>query len=70
SSCASPRCTLHPRSSEHAAVLGSVKAQALRWPRKTRPALTAKGYEHFVEAWRPRPPKERARGRLSPARLE
>lgn len=29
-----------------------------------------KGYEHFVEAWRPRPPKERARGRLSPARLE
>ncbi|WP_292537364.1 IS110 family transposase [Mesorhizobium sp.] len=29
-----------------------------------------KGYEHFVEAWRPRPPKEMARGRLSPARLE
>ncbi|WP_353646012.1 IS110 family transposase [Mesorhizobium sp. WSM2239] len=29
-----------------------------------------KGYEHFVEAWRPRLPKEKARGRLSPARLE
>ncbi|MGH9772254.1 MAG: transposase, partial [Candidatus Acidiferrales bacterium] len=29
-----------------------------------------KSYEHFVEAWRPRPPKERARGRLSPARHE
>lgn len=29
-----------------------------------------KGYEHFVEAWRPRPPKEKARGRLNPARLE
>lgn len=29
-----------------------------------------KGYEHFIEAWRPRPPKERARGRLNPARLE
>jgi transposase len=28
-----------------------------------------KGYEHFVEAWRPRPPKK-ARGRLNPARLE
>jgi len=27
-------------------------------------------YEHFVETWRPRPPKERARGRLNPARLE
>jgi len=26
-----------------------------------------KGYEHFVAAWRPRPPKERARGRLNPA---
>ncbi|UFW91128.1 IS110 family transposase (plasmid) [Bradyrhizobium barranii] len=24
-------------------------------------------YEHFVEAWRPRPPKEKARGRLNPA---
>ncbi len=29
-----------------------------------------KGYEHFVEAWRPRRPKQRARGRLNPARLE
>lgn len=29
-----------------------------------------KGYEHFVEVWRPRPPKEKARGRLNPARLE
>ncbi|WP_292243415.1 hypothetical protein [Mesorhizobium sp.] len=28
-----------------------------------------KVYEHFIEAWRPRPPKERAR-RLNPARLE
>lgn len=27
-------------------------------------------YEHFVEAWRPRPPQGRARGRLNPARLE
>ena len=27
-------------------------------------------YEHFVGTWRPRPPKERARGRLNPARLE
>lgn len=26
-----------------------------------------KGYEHFVAAWRSRPPKERARGRLNPA---
>ena len=24
-------------------------------------------YEHFFEAWRPRPPKEKARGRLNPA---
>ncbi len=29
-----------------------------------------KGYEHFVEAWRPRPPKDKARGRLNPTRLE
>lgn len=29
-----------------------------------------KGYEHFVEAWRPRPPKDKVRGRLNPARLE
>ena len=29
-----------------------------------------KGYEQFVGAWRPRPPKERARGRLNPARLK
>jgi transposase len=29
-----------------------------------------KSYEHFVEQWRPRPPKDRARGRLNPARLE
>jgi transposase len=29
-----------------------------------------KGYEHFVEVWRPRPPKDKARGRLNPARLE
>ena len=29
-----------------------------------------KSYEHFVEAWRPRRPKEKARGRLNPARLE
>lgn len=29
-----------------------------------------KGYEHFVEAWRPRPPKERVRWRLKPAGLE
>lgn len=28
-----------------------------------------KGYEHFVEAWRPRPSKK-ARGRLNPARFE
>ena len=28
------------------------------------------GYERFVEAWSPRPPKNRARGRLSSARLE
>ncbi|MBI2718968.1 MAG: IS110 family transposase [Rhizobiales bacterium] len=27
-------------------------------------------YENFIEAWRPRSPKERARGRLNPARLE
>ena len=26
-----------------------------------------KGYEHFVETWRPRPPKAQARGRLKPA---
>lgn len=29
-----------------------------------------KSYEHFVEGWRPRPPKEKARGRLNPARPE
>ena len=29
-----------------------------------------KSYEHFVEAWRPRRSKEKARGRLNPARLE
>lgn len=29
-----------------------------------------KGYEHFVEAWRPRPPTEKVRRRLNPARLE
>lgn len=27
-------------------------------------------YERFVETWRPRPPDEKARGRLNPARLE
>ncbi len=27
-------------------------------------------YENFVEGWRPRSPKEKARGRLNPARLE
>jgi len=27
-------------------------------------------YENFVEAWRQRLPKEKARGRLNPARLE
>ncbi|WP_234891793.1 IS110 family transposase [Sinorhizobium meliloti] len=29
-----------------------------------------RGYERFVETWRPRPPDEKARGRLNPARLE
>lgn len=29
-----------------------------------------KHYERFIDAWRPRPPKEKARGRLNPARLE
>lgn len=29
-----------------------------------------KGYEHLVEVWRPHPPKDKARGRLNPARLE
>lgn len=29
-----------------------------------------KSYERFVEAWRPRPPNQKARGRLNPARLE
>lgn len=29
-----------------------------------------KNYEHFVETWRPRPPNQKARGRLNPARLE
>ena len=29
-----------------------------------------RSYEHFVERWRPRPPKDRARGRLKPAGLE
>lgn len=29
-----------------------------------------KSYEHFVERWRARPPKDRARGRPNPARLE
>lgn len=29
-----------------------------------------KGYEHFVEAWRSRLPKEKAHGSLSPARLQ
>jgi transposase len=39
--------------------------------RETRVAEQAeKGYEHFVEAWRPRPPKDTARGRLNPARPE
>lgn len=28
------------------------------------------GYERFVGSWRPRPPKDRTRGRLNPARLE
>ena len=27
-------------------------------------------YERFVAAWRPRPPRERVRGRLKPARPE
>ena len=39
--------------------------------RETRVAEQAeKGYEHFVEAWRSRPPKDTARGRLNPARPE
>lgn len=29
-----------------------------------------KHYERFIDAWRPRRPKEKARGRLNPARLE
>jgi transposase len=29
-----------------------------------------KSYQHFVEAWRPRPPKGQARERLNPARNE
>lgn len=29
-----------------------------------------RSYEHFVANWRPRGPKDRARGRLNPARLE
>jgi transposase len=29
-----------------------------------------KSYEHFIEAWRPRPPKGQARERLNPARKE
>ena len=41
------------------------------WNQEMRVAEQArKGNEHFVEAWRPRPPTERVRGRLNPARLE
>jgi len=29
-----------------------------------------KSYQHFVEAWRPRPPKGQVRERLKPARNE
>lgn len=29
-----------------------------------------RSYERFVETWRPRPPNQKARGRLNPARLE
>jgi transposase len=29
-----------------------------------------RSYEHFVERWQPRPPKDQARGRLNPARHE
>jgi transposase len=35
---------------------------------ETRVAKQAeRSYEHFVERWRPRPPKDRVRGRLNPA---
>ncbi|WQP40895.1 hypothetical protein U8C38_24565 (plasmid) [Sinorhizobium medicae] len=29
-----------------------------------------RSYERFVETWRPRPPNQKARGRLNPTRLE
>jgi transposase len=39
--------------------------------RETRVAKQAqKSYQHFVEAWRPRPPKGQVRERLNPARNE
>jgi transposase len=41
------------------------------WNQEMRVAEPAqKSYEHFVEAWRPRRSKEKARGCLNPARLE
>jgi hypothetical protein len=45
--------------------------RCLRATKSMRVAEQAqKSYEHFIEAWRPRPPKGQARERLNPARKE
>jgi hypothetical protein len=60
-----PQAKRNSRGPAHAYNVKELQNQEMRVAEQAQ-----KSYEHFVEAWRPRRSKEKARGCLNPARLE